>query len=110
MELLPTHAKLCIPIINRIFRKMSAGIKFPEIKIENDVICDGHHRYIASLLASFPLDKLPGKTTSATVVTDWKLVEFEEEDWDTKAKIRMLNEHDAEFNNIPLEKVVELLK
>jgi hypothetical protein len=110
MQLASTHARLCIPVINRIYKKMSAGIKFTGIKIENNVICDGHHRYVASLLANFPLDKLPGKTTSATVVVDWKLVEFEQEDWDTEAKIRMWNEHDAEFNNIPIEKVIDLLK
>ena len=110
IELASAHSRLCIPVISRIFKKMSAGIKFSGIKIENNVICDGHHRYIASLLANFPLEKVPGKTTSATVVVDWKSVDFVEEDWDTEAKIRMLNEQDAEFNNIPLEKVVELLK
>lgn len=109
IELASTHTRLCIPVINRIFRKMSAGITFSGIKIENNVICDGHHRYIASLLANFPLEKLPGKTTSATVIVDWKSVEFVEEDWDTEAKIKMLNEQDAAFNNMPIEKVAALL-
>ena len=89
---------------------MSGGIKFSGIKIENNVICDGHHRYIASLLADITLEEFPGKTTSATVITDWKSIEFVDEDWDTEAKVKMLNEQDAEFNNIPLETVVQLLK
>ena len=88
---------------------MSAGIKFSGIKVENNLICDGHHRYIASILAHFPLERIPGNTTSATFPVDWKSVTFEEDDWDTVAKINMLNKQDAEYNNIALEKIVELL-
>ena len=40
----------------------------------------------------------------------WKDVEFVEEEWDTEYKIRRLNELDAEFNNIPLEKIIEMTK
>ncbi len=105
-----TQPRLCLPIINRMYRKMSAGIQFPGIKIENNLICDGHHRYIASLLAKFQLEKLPGKTASATTAVDWRCVIFEEEDWDTNAKIKMLNEQDAAFNNMPIEQVAALLK
>jgi hypothetical protein len=108
--LFSTHAKLCLPIINRIYKKMSAGIRFSGIKVENNLICDGHHRYIASLLANFPLGRIFGTSTSATIVVDWKSVTFEEEDWDTPAKIDMLNEQDAAYNNIPIEEIIELLK
>lgn len=89
---------------------MSAGIKFSGIKVEDSLICDGHHRYIASILANFPLERVPGSLTSATSPVDWKSVTFEEEDWDTVAKIDMLNMQDAEYNNIAIEKIVELLK
>jgi hypothetical protein len=110
MELSSTHTKLCVPIINRIYQKMAAGFKFSGIKVENTLICDGHHRYIASLLAYFPLEKVPGSSTSATTIIDWKSVVFEEEDWDTPAKVNMLNEQDAHYNNVPIEKIVESLK
>lgn len=110
IELSPTHTKLCIPIINRIYKKMSAGIKFTGIKLENNLICDGHHRYVASLLASFHLERIAGSSTSATAVVQWEAVIFEDEDWDTPAKINMLNEQDAAYNNIPIEQIVELLK
>lgn len=110
IRLSSTHTRLCLPVIDRIFKKMSGGIKFAGIKVENNVICDGHHRYIASLLANLQIEILPGNTTSATSVIDWKSVNFVEDDWDTEAKIRVLNEQDAEFNNISLDTVVELLK
>ena len=110
LELSSTHTKLCLPVINRIFKKMSAGIKFSGIKIESNLICDGHHRYIASILANFPLERIPGTVTSATTVVHWESVTFEDEDWDTPAKISMLNAQDAEFNNIPIGEIIELLK
>ena len=85
IELASTHTRLCLPIINRIFKKMSAGIKFSEIKVENNLICDGHHRYIGSLLANFSLERIQGNVTSATTQIDWTSVIFEDEDWDTEA-------------------------
>lgn len=109
-KLSSTHKKLCLPVINRIFKKMAAGIKFPGIKVESNLICDGHHRYIASILAHFSLERIPGNVTSATIAVPWESVIFEDEDWDTPAKIEMLNEQDAYYNNIPIEQIVELLK
>lgn len=110
IDLAPTQTKLCVPVINRIYKKMSVGIKFSGIKVDNNVICDGHHRYIASLLANFPIETVPGRTTSATITTHWKSISLEIEEWDTDVKVRMLNEQDAEFNNIPIDELVALLK
>ena len=109
IELNCTHTKLCVPIINRIYRKMTYGINFSGIKVDNGIICDGHHRYFASLLAKIIIDRIPSYITSATEVVEWETVDFVEADWDTEAKIKMLNEQDAKFNNIPIEKLVELM-
>lgn len=110
IELSSTHSKLCLPIVNRIFKKMSIGIKFPGIKVENNLICNGHHRYIASILSNFSLERIPGKVTAATTTVPWESVTFENEDWDTAAKINMLNEQDAEYNNIQLAELLKLLE
>lgn len=105
-----THKKLCLPIIVRIYKKMCAGIKFSGIKVEDNIICDGHHRYIASILAEYKIEIIQGSKTSATIPVDWKSVTFEDEDWDTATKINMLNEQDAEYNDIALERIIEMLK
>jgi hypothetical protein len=89
---------------------MQGGIKFPPIKVAEGLIIDGHHRYVASLLAQFSLEKMPSVTTSATITTDWESIEFVTEDWDTEAKIKMLNEKDAAFNDKRLEDIINLLK
>jgi hypothetical protein len=109
IELISTQTKLCLPVINRIFKKMSAGIRFTGIKVENNLICDGHHRYIASILSNFSLDRIPTHKPSATIAVHWESVSFEEEDWDTAAKIKMLNQQDADYNNITIEEMLELL-
>ena len=108
--LLTTHRKLCLPIINRIYKKMIYGLKFDDIKVCETLIIDGHHRYVSSLLANIKLYEAKSSKTSATVEYDWKDVEFVEEEWDTEDKITRLNELDAEFNNMPLEKIIELTK
>lgn len=110
IELSSTHAKLCVPVIDRLFRKMLAGIKFSAIKVDNNMICDGHHRYLASLFANYAIERIPGISTSATTLVDWRLVVFEEQDWDTEAEVNRFNEQDAAYNNIPIDKLVELLK
>ncbi len=86
------------------------GIHFSEIKVDHNLICDGHHRFFASLLAKQNIDRIPSISTMATTVTDWKSVVFVEEDWDTPAKISWLNEQDASFNDISIGDLTELLK
>ena len=108
--LIATHRKLCLPIINRIYKKMINGIKFDDIKVCETLIIDGHHRYVSSLLANIKLDEAKSSKTSATIEYDWTEVELVEEEWDTEDKITRLNELDAEFNNMSIEKIIELTK
>jgi hypothetical protein len=110
IDLKSTHERLCFPVIKRLYKKMKIGIKFSGIKVDGDLIIDGHHRYLASLLAGVCLEKHLSNRTSATKVSEWDVVEFVEDDWDTEAKILFLNKIDAEFNGITLEKLNELLK
>ncbi|GAA4205443.1 hypothetical protein GCM10022289_24880 [Pedobacter jeongneungensis] len=110
VKLLSTHNKLSIPIINRMYRKMVNGINFDNIKVCDNLIIDGHHRYISSILADIDLGWIPSCKTSATNVYDWTNVEFVDEEWDTELKIQRMNELDAEFNNISIEKISEITK
>lgn len=106
-----THDKLSIPIINRIYKKMKSGIKFEPIKVNGNLIIDGHHRYISSKLAKFEdLGTVDYPKTSATKQYEWSEIDFTDEEWDTEHKIKRLNKIDAEYNNIPLEKMIEITK
>jgi hypothetical protein len=103
IKLIPTQSKLCIPIIQRMCQKMLNGIKFDDIKICDDLIIDGHHRYLSSLLADGHVSSVPTQKTSATTPINWTDIEFDESDWDTESKILYLNEQDAKYNNIDIE-------
>ncbi|MEP7198006.1 MAG: hypothetical protein ABI851_15920 [Saprospiraceae bacterium] len=89
---------------------MRIGIKFSGIKVEGNIIIDGHHRYLASLLANFGIERYPSNQTSATKVTEWEVVDLVEDDWDTEAKILLMNKIDAKYNAITLENLNELLQ
>jgi hypothetical protein len=108
LELSSTHKKLSIPIIYRIYKKMRVGIRFDDIKVCDDLIIDGHHRYVSSILAGKSLGRVKSSKTSATRTWEWEDVNFVVEEWDTPEKIYSLDEDDAEFNNISLEKLIEI--
>lgn len=108
--LLCTQERLCLPIIERICHKMQAGLSFTSIKVDGSLICDGHHRYIASLLSEHEINRIKYPTTSATKVIQWEDVEFVEEDYETSAAIEELDKKDADFNEITLEELHFLLK
>ena len=108
--LLPTQPRLCIPIIARIYRKMLIGFRFRPIHVAEGMIIDGHHRYVAALAAGYDLESIPSTPSSVTQSLAWPAIDFVEEDWDTEAKIRLLNEHDAHYNDLPLHRFIDLLK
>ena len=110
LQYLPTQGKLSLPIINRIYKKMLFGIKFDIIKVNDNVIIDGHHRYISSELAKTVIEKMTYPRTSATIEYSWNDVHFVNEEWDTEYRILDLNKLDAKHNDLSLEKMIEISK
>jgi hypothetical protein len=105
---LATQSKLSVPIIDRLCQKMSHGIKFDDIKICDNLIIDGHHRYLSSLIINFNIGQVSSNKTSATKEVEWTAVEFDGNDWDTASKISHLNEQDAIFNDLDIEFVKQI--
>ncbi|MFM9838354.1 MAG: hypothetical protein ACKVOQ_08830 [Cyclobacteriaceae bacterium] len=110
LTLISTHERLCFPIIERIAKKMSIGLMFSSISVDENLIVNGHHRYLASLLVGYNLDQVPCPKTTAKEPVDWKLVKLVDDDWDTDAKIRMLNEQDARYNDLTLDDLMKKLR
>ncbi len=52
--------RVYIPKIERFVEDMLNGDKFPPIKVDGNVIVEGHHRYIASKIAGVKVDVVPG--------------------------------------------------
>jgi len=61
-------------------------------------------------LANSKLNEAKSSKTSVTIECDWAEVKFVEEEWDTAEKIKILNELDAEFNNMTIEEIIEMTK
>jgi hypothetical protein len=104
-----THDKLCLPIINRLYKKMKIGLRFSEIKVADRLIIDGHHRYVASRLAKIELDRIPWQSTSATITTSWRDIDFIEEDYESPADVEEWNRRDALTNGIPIGVILQAL-
>lgn len=110
LDYLPTHNKLSLPIINRIYKKMLNNIKFEIVKVNENFIIDGHHRYISSKLAKIEIDKTSYPKSSATISYSWNEVQFVDEEWDTDHKIMYLNQLDAKYNDLSLDQLIEISK
>jgi hypothetical protein len=84
-------------------QKMAHGIKFDDIKICDNLVVDGHHRYLSSLIMDVEIGSVSSHKTSATKAANWLDMEFDENDWDTESKILHLNEQDARYNGLDIE-------
>lgn len=105
----PTQVRLSVLVLERIKKKMKVGLIFPTIKISGNSIIDGHHRYIASLVAHVEVSTTESKLTSVKEVTKWKSVELVEEDWDGADDVKLHNEKDALYNGMTVERLMELI-
>lgn len=110
LKLKSSQPNLCIPIIERIVNKIHLGIKFEPIKTNNQIICDGHHRYIATILTNSKIHEIPGSIATQATHFQWENVNFDLQDWENDEQIQLYNEADAIYNEIPIEKLLELIK
>ena len=110
LKYLPTHNKLSLPIINRIYKKMLYDIKFEIVKVNGNIIVDGHHRYISSELAKKEIEKTSYPKSLATIEYSWNDVQFVDKEWDTAYRILDLNKLDAKYNDLSLERIIEISK
>jgi hypothetical protein len=109
-EFLCSQKSISLPIINRIYHKMLLGIKFPEIKVSNNIIIDGHHRYLASKIALVELQKIYYTELNYLEAKSWNEMFIDETDWDTIEDIRTHILNDAQYNKISIEKLLSLLE
>jgi hypothetical protein len=59
---------------------MKIGVRFSRIKVDDGLIIEGHHRYLASLLGGVCLEVPPTKRTTANKISRREVVEIVKED------------------------------
>jgi len=110
IKLVSTHSRLSFPIIARMYRKMIINVPFTDIQVADDAIINGHHRYLASLLANYNLTHALGIRSQAKLNVDWKSVVLEDADWDLPEDIEKFNKEDARYVGISLEDFMERIR
>ena len=108
LDLIATQEALCLPILQRIYKKMKIGIQFDGIKVNDSRIVDGHHRYICSQLAEFEIEHIDWEIAKSSVDYDWSIIEVVEEDYEDENQINEHNIRDAELNDVDISILEDL--
>lgn len=109
-ELKPTQNKISLPIVFRIFKKMKANLKFDAIRVCDNILIDGHHRYIASVMANVTTEQFPSTKNHNQTTFEWKEVIIITTDYDYPNDIDYHNFNDAKRNGITVDEVLKMLK
>lgn len=110
VELVATQAQVSFPLIERMYRKMMINVPFRAIQVHEKAVIEGHHRYLASMLAGQKMDQVPTPRSQAKQDVEWKKVQLLEDDYYTAARIKILNEEDAQYLGISVEALLERIK
>jgi len=102
LELIATQEAVCLPILQRIYKKMKIGIEFANIRVNGTRIVDGHHRYICSELSKTRIGRNDWKISSTAVNCSWSEINIVEKDYETPEMIQVHNERDAELNDVDI--------
>jgi hypothetical protein len=107
----PSQDKLSIPLVFRIFTKMMCGLRnFDAIRVADDIIIDGHHRYIASKLSKTEIQIFPSTKNHNQLVFKWEEIILNPNEYDSDIEINYHNFNDATKNGISLEEIEKILK
>jgi hypothetical protein len=81
----PGQSKISYPIIVRIQRRLQDVHSFSNIKVHNNTINDGHHKFISlSLLNMEIFHDAAGENLTKQAEITWKDVKLDYEDYDTE--------------------------
>jgi hypothetical protein len=110
LEFKPSKDKLSIPLIYRIYKKMNSGlINFDAIKVAEDLIIDGHHRYIAAKLSKTTIQIFPSTKNHSQQSFEWSDVILKTNEYDTETEIKYHNFNDAIRNGISVDEIEKFL-
>lgn len=85
----PNQNKLSYPKLLRIFKRMVNNKPFTAIKVGEEKIIDGHHRYVCAEFLSKDLETTEGGVNiSHEVDLSWKEILIEDEDWDHEEDLK----------------------
>ena len=108
LTLIAIQGEICLPILQRIYKKMKLGIEFDNIRVNGSRIVDGHHRYVCSILSDIEIGINDWPIPSAAVNCSWVDVIINEEDYEDAEMILKHNIRDAELNDVDVNVLNDL--
>ena len=106
----PTQSKISLPIAFRIYKKMKANLKFDAIKICDELLIDGHHRYIASVIAGVSIERFQSTKNLTQSSFEWADVSLITVDYDESNLIDYHNYNDALRNDVTVAYIKKILE
>jgi len=88
---------------------MSAKFEFDAIKTCDGLIVDGHHRFIASVLADVKIEQFPSTRNSNQITFEWKDIILKANEYDSTSEIKYHNFNDAKRNGKTIDEVEKIL-
>ncbi len=108
LKLVAIQGEICLPILQRIYKKMKLGIEFDNIRVNGSRIVDGHHRYVCSILSEIEIGINDWPIPSTAVNCNWNDVIINEEDYEDAEMILKHNIRDAELNDVDISVLNDL--
>lgn len=72
------------PAIQRYVQKLESGEIAPPIKVDNGIIVDGNHRYVAGRIFGQEPAQIPWTGGNPSRVIDWSNLKIDPFDWGNK--------------------------
>lgn len=72
------------PAIQRYVTRLENGDVAPPIKVDNGIIVDGNHRYIAGRIFGKEPPQIPGAGGRPNSIIDWNKLKIDPFDWGNK--------------------------
>lgn len=88
-----------------MYLKMISDLEFDAIKVCEDFIIDGHHRFLAAVMSQKTLSQFPGTKNITQLTFSWSDVSLEMMDYDSEAEVAYHNYNDAIRNGITLKEI-----
>jgi hypothetical protein len=108
-EFKPTQNRISIPLVERLYKKMMAGLEFDAIKVAENLIIDGHHRYIAAVLSNTEITHFPSQQNHNQTSFDWAEITLTSIDYDKPIDVKYHNFNDAKRNGLSVVDIEKIL-
>ncbi len=108
-QLMASQPEVSMPIIERMYKKMQKGVTFADIRTAENVVTNGHHRYLAARLLGVYIGSQDSELVAAKVVRTWDSVMIVDVDFDKPEEIDRHNAYDAKCMDMKLEQFLELI-